>query len=66
MHLGEAAVSKALQTHSDFFCLKICKDGVKDNPSVLQEVEQITHTLTLDDATNGYAHYKEKIHFSRH
>ena len=56
---ADAAFSKVLQSHSGHFHFQVRKDGFKDNPSVLQELDlvdeddQITHMLTLDDATNG-------------
>ena len=49
----------SFETHSGHFHFQVRKDGFKDNPSVLQELDlvdeddQITHMLTLDDATNG-------------
>ena len=50
---------RSSRLNSGVFLFQVRKDGFKDNPSVLQELDlvdeddQITHMLTLDDATNG-------------
>jgi hypothetical protein len=56
----KANVNSALLNCFPFlFAFQVRKDGFKDNPAVLEELDlvdeddQITHMFTLDDATNG-------------